>query len=63
MCVNFGILGHVIVNWKTQRNTKKRRDLASKFINSLITQKPLDMKSEIWTQRAGCLRLLYANRV
>ena len=44
-CVTIlGILGHVIVNWDTKKH-KKRRFSAWKFVNSPVTQKPLDVQT------------------
>ena len=40
-----GILGYVIVNLDRKKNIKKRRILDWKFINSLLTQKLLDVQS------------------
>ena len=41
----FGILDYVIVNWDTKKYIQKLRVLAWKFINSPLTQKPLDVRS------------------
>ena len=56
-----GILGHVIVNWDTNKH-KKIRFLAWKFINSPLTKKHLAYTAELCIQ-CGWLYMVHANRV